>query len=86
MHKMAVEDFKRSEVWQDIVQVLGDVKVGLIEDLKDLDPFEQPGKLAQKQGRLAMIEFVLAQPDAIMAEIEIELKDKERKEGNGRRD
>jgi len=81
MYKSDFEALRDNAVWKEIVSTLEEVQAGLIMELKDIDPFTDPGILARKQGRLKMIEFVLKQPEAILMEIEETANKEERKEG-----
>ena len=81
MHKSDYDHFVTSPMWHEIVETLKEVKVGLLEDIANLDPKEEATELARKQGRLAMANWMLLQPDAILIEIETEeRKQKERGE------
>ena len=80
VHVSDVEALQKNTVWKEIVETLKVVKAGLIEDVSTIDPFTQPGVLANKQGRLALLEFFLLQPDAIVYEINA-AKQEERKGG-----
>jgi hypothetical protein len=82
MHRSEVDSLERNGVWREIVDTLKEVKIGLFEDLANMDPNLEGTDIARKQGRLYMISFVLAQPDAILREIdEDNARNEERKEG-----
>lgn len=80
MHRSEVEALESNAIWREIVDTLKEVKLGLFEDLANLDPISEAVEMARKQGRLYMIGFVLAQPEAILQEIDTAQKE-ERKEG-----
>jgi predicted glycoside hydrolase/deacetylase ChbG (UPF0249 family) len=69
-------------MWHEIKSTLKEVIVGLHEDIANLDPNTEATELARKQGRLAMAVWMLAQPEAILEEIEIE-NDKQVKQEKG---
>ena len=84
MHHSDVDDLEKNEAWKDIVEVLNEVKSGLQnEDFQVLDPVKEAGAIARIQGKIDMINFVIAQPKAQRVEIDAELgkQTKERKEG-----
>jgi hypothetical protein len=81
MHRSEVEALENNAIWREIVDTLKEVKTGLFEDLANLDPMSEAVEIARKQGRLYMIGFVLAQPDAILQEIVETANNEERKEG-----
>jgi hypothetical protein len=76
-----IDNFEKSEVWQEIKETIAEVIVGLVADLSTLDPVTQTCELARKQGRKAEAEFMLTLPGLIKADIK---EDMERREGNGR--
>ena len=80
MYKSAVEDLQKNQAWQEIVNTLNEVKVGIIFDLQDIDPVDNACTIARQQGRLKMLEFVLSIPEDILREIEA-ANNEERKEG-----
>ena len=76
MYKSDYDAFISNPIWKEIVTTLRETKEGLIEDLKEMDPFADATNLARQQGRLKMLEFVLALPDDILREIEENLEKK----------
>lgn len=78
-----IETFEKSEVWEEVRETLNEVITGLISDLSTLDPVKEATELARKQGRKAGMEFVLALPSLIKADIK---EDMERREGDARRE
>lgn len=72
MHLSDVESFEKSLVWKDIVAVLREVRTNLMEtDFLSTDP-TNVARMGNIQGRVAMIDFILKQPDAIRVEVEAE--------------
>ena len=59
MYKSDYDAFVSSPIWHEIVSTLKDTREGLIEDIKELDPFAEATNLARQQGRLKMLEFFL---------------------------
>lgn len=59
MYKSDYDAFVSSPIWHEIVATLKDTREGLIEDIKELDPFAEATNLARQQGRLKMLEFFL---------------------------
>lgn len=82
MYRSEMESLLSNSVWKEIADTLREVKTGIFEDLTNLDPYKEATEVARKQGRLYMIDFVLAQPEAIMKEIEETANKEERKEGS----
>jgi hypothetical protein len=71
MYKSDYEALVSNPVWKEIVGTLEEIMKGLATyDLVNLDPQEEGTKLARQQGRYKMAEFVIAQPEAILLEIE----------------
>jgi hypothetical protein len=64
------ESFVKSPVWKEIVETLTEVKEGIYEDFKKFDPNGEATNIARHQGRLLMIDFILALPYDIKREIE----------------
>jgi hypothetical protein len=78
MYKSDYEQLINNDVWKEIVATLQEVMQGIkSDDLVNLDPQEEGTKLARQQGRYKMAEFVIAQPEAILLEIEEENNAKE---------
>ena len=75
MYKSDYEAFISSPIWHEIVDTLKETKEGLIEDMKELDPFAEATNLARQQGRLKMLEFVLLLPEDILREINEKAKE-----------
>ncbi len=61
MYKSDYEAFISNPIWKEIVTTLKETREGLIEDLKEMDPFADATNLARQQGRLKMLEFVLTE-------------------------
>lgn len=80
MSKAAVENLEQNPIWREIVDTLKEVMEGLKIDAMHLDPISEV-EIARIQGRYIMAEFVLAQPLAILRELEETAKIEERKEG-----
>jgi hypothetical protein len=81
LHKSDYEHFVTSPMWHEIEGTCKEVKVGLLEDLANMDPIAEATDMARKQGRLKMLDWLMAQPRAILEEIEIEQqREKERGE------
>ncbi|OQB06124.1 MAG: hypothetical protein BWY21_01953 [Parcubacteria group bacterium ADurb.Bin216] len=76
MYRSEYDSFVTSPIWHEIVDTLKETKEGLLNDVAELDPFADATKLARQQGRLKMLEFVLALPDDILREIEENLEKK----------
>ncbi len=69
MHLSDVDALENSVGWKDIVEVLQEVRRGLLEeDLLTVNPTDA-ARIADIQGRISMIDFVLKQPDAQRSEI-----------------
>ena len=75
MYKSDYEAFVSNPIWHEILDTLKDTKEGLIEDMKELDPFAEATNLARQQGRLKMLEFVLLLPEDILREINEKVKE-----------
>lgn len=80
MYKSDYDHFVTSPMWHEILDTAKDVRVGINADLANMDPLKEATDMARKQGRLAMLEWFLAQPAAILEEIEIEENKKEKGE------
>jgi len=76
------EAFVRSPLWHEITSTLKEVRDGLHKDLGSLDPNTQATPIARCQGRLALIDFILALPDDIKMEIEAEMRAKLKEESH----
>jgi hypothetical protein len=76
MYKSDYDQFVTSPIWHEVKATLDEVKVGLLADLSDLDPKEEMTSIARQQGRLKMVEFVLALPEDILREINEKLEEK----------
>ena len=74
MYLSDYESLVDNAMWVEIVRTLEEVKVGLLEDLKELDPSTEATALARQQGRLKMVEFVLSMPEDIKHEMEQMIK------------
>ena len=81
MHKSDYEHFVESPMWKEIVDTCKEVKAGVLEDLMHMDPIVEATDMARKQGRLTMMDWFLAQPAAILEEIEIEQQKEKGEEG-----
>lgn len=82
MYKSDYESFVSNPIWKEIVATLVEVKSGILFDLADIDPFKDGTSIARQQGRIKMLEFVLALPADILREIEeTKLKEEENKDG-----
>lgn len=78
MYRSDLEALKQNACWQEIVSVLKETEKGLLEDTSELLPFGKSAiKLAQQQGRLKMLKFVLYE---LLADFEEEIKINERGE------
>lgn len=69
MYKSEYDSFITSPIWHEIVDTLKETRDGLLNDIIEIDPFADATRLARQQGRLKMLEFVLALPDDILREI-----------------
>lgn len=81
MYHSDYEAFASNPVWKEILSTVKEVKEGIIEDLKKLDPFNQATELARHQGRILMIDFLLALPGDIKREIELNLREQSKERG-----
>lgn len=77
MYRSEYDSFVTSPIWHEIVITLKDTREGLLSDIAELDPFAEATQLARQQGRLKMLEFVLALPDDILREINENLEKKD---------
>ena len=77
MYRSEYDSFVTSPIWHEIVNTLKETREGLISDIAELDPFAEATQLARQQGRLKMLEFVLALPDDILREINENLEKKD---------
>ncbi|OQB09793.1 MAG: hypothetical protein BWY21_00644 [Parcubacteria group bacterium ADurb.Bin216] len=75
MYKSDYESFISNPIWKEMKGTLEEIRVGLFEDLKDLDPHLDGSSLARQQGRLKMLEFVLLLPEDILREINEKLEE-----------
>jgi|GEM_PF-2178279 hypothetical protein len=75
MYKSDYESFINNPIWKEMKETLEEVKIGLFEDLKELDPHLEVSGLARQQGRLKMLEFVLLLPEDILREINEKLEE-----------
>jgi hypothetical protein len=64
-----VNNLVENPAWKEVVDTLQETRRGLIDDLCELDPLTEGGKIARQQGRLKMLEFVLALPDSFIEEL-----------------
>lgn len=80
MYRSEYDSFVTSPIWHEIVITLKETREGLLSDIAELDPFAEATQLARQQGRLKMLEFVLALPDDILREIEENLEKKTEEE------
>lgn len=77
MYRSDLEALQQNACWREIVQVLKETEKGLLEDIAEILPFEEGVvKLAQQQGRLKMLKFVLYE---LPADFEEEIKMNERR-------
>lgn len=76
MYKSEYDSFISSPIWHEVVSTLKETKEGLLSDIAELDPFAEATNLARQQGRLKMLEFVLALPEDILREINENLEKK----------
>lgn len=77
MYRSEYDSFVTSPIWHEIVITLKETREGLLSDIAELDPFAEATQLARQQGRLKMLEFVLAIPDDILREINENLEKKD---------
>lgn len=77
MYRSEYDSFVTSPIWHEIVTTLKETREGLLSDIAELDPFAEATQLARQQGRLKMLEFVLALPDDILREINENLEKKD---------
>lgn len=77
MYRSEYDSFVTSPIWHEIVSTLKETRDGLLSDIAELDPFAEATQLARQQGRLKMLEFVLALPDDILREINENLEKKD---------
>jgi hypothetical protein len=70
VYRSEYESFVKSAIWHEITTTLKETREGLLSDIAELDPFSEATNLARQQGRLKMLEFVLALPEDILREIE----------------
>ena len=77
MYRSEYDSFVTSPIWHEVVSTLKETREGLISDIAELDPFAEATQLARQQGRLKMLEFVLALPDDILREINENLEKKD---------
>lgn len=77
MYRSEYDSFVTSPIWHEIVSTLKETREGLLSDIAELDPFAEATQLARQQGRLKMLEFVLALPDDILREINENLEKKD---------
>lgn len=77
MYRSEYDSFVTSPIWHEIVITLKETREGLLSDIAELDPFAEATQLARQQGRLKMLEFVLALPDDILREINENLEKKD---------
>lgn len=84
MHKHDVDNLLANPAWQEIADILTETRRGLVEDLCELDPVGEGGKIARQQGRLKMVDFMLSLPDSFIEEMKLEemerMKDKKEEE------
>lgn len=81
MHLSDVDALENSVGWKDIVEVLQEVRRGLLEeDLLTVNPTDA-ARIADIQGRISMIDFVLKQPDAQRSEIKSGLRKSDKEKG-----
>jgi hypothetical protein len=80
MYKSDYEQLVSNPIWREIEDTVKEVKAGLLEDLANMDPITEVIDMARKQGRLKMLDWLMAQPLAILEEIEATL---EKEKGKG---
>jgi hypothetical protein len=80
MYKSDYEQFISNPIWREIEDTAKEVKAGLLEDLANMDPIIEATDMARKQGRLKMLDWLMAQPLAILEEIKATL---EKEKGKG---
>ena len=75
MYLSEYQSFVTNPVWVEIRKTLEEVRFGLLDDLKELDPVCEASNIARQQGRLKMLEFVLVLPEDILREINEKLEE-----------
>jgi hypothetical protein len=82
MYKSDYDSFVSNPIWREIEETSKEVKRGLVEDLINMDPIAEASEMSKKQGRLKMLDWLMAQPLAILEEVEANKLKEERKESS----